>query len=243
MGPDFVLARTKQGIFGWGSNVFGALGLGDAAMGTTVRTPTLVTKSNWTGMDGGYRHACLFDFDNRDLLCAGDNQSSRLGLSGPARGNFTPLGMQLGGISAGYDRTCALQDAWRLVCWGSNIPATFEGLPAEIPAPTPVGERTDWLSISVGFDHLCGVTISGHLFCSGDNSEGELGRPGPGSAELIEPLPSMTFMTVSAGRNFTCATQVEDRKVICWGSNEHGKLGRGSELDQPGPPAYVCLPP
>ena len=59
----------------------------------------------------------------------------------------------------------------------------------------------------------------------------------------VEPLPGMTFSGVSAGSNFTCALREPDRAVVCFGSNEHGKLGRSSDSQESHEPQLVCLPP
>jgi alpha-tubulin suppressor-like RCC1 family protein len=239
---SYVLATTFQRqLFAWGSNTNGQLGLGDASVGDTVRLES-DTGLTARGLAAGYSHACLIDEPSRFVRCSGNNLDARLGIAGASRSTFTEtLAEPVTQISAGYDRSCALT-ATGLKCWGHNLPATFEGKPDDLATPTLVSDYMDWQRISVGFDHLCATTTFDRVLCSGDNTSAELGRGGATSPHFEEPETSFSANYVSAGRDFTCALRANDSAVVCWGSNEHGKLGRGSSDESPGAPALVCLP-
>ncbi len=74
---------------------------------------------------------------------------------------------------------------------------------------------------------------SGRLFRWGVNNAGELGRHPDAVTEIEHPVemthlgkPVVSFATTSSA---ACASLV-DGKVVCWGGNDNGELGRG-ELD------------
>jgi alpha-tubulin suppressor-like RCC1 family protein len=244
MSSGYVLATAGTGLFSWGSNTYGQLGLGDANVGEVIDEVTGTGLGDVVSISAGYTHACLIEGASGFGYCAGSNQDSRLGLSGPQRTTFTQVSqLLLDQISAGYDRTCAVTSMGTLECWGRNAPVTFAGLPEDVPVPTQVGKVKDWQKVSVGFDHVCGTTTDLSLVCAGDNSEGELGISGASSPTFVAPEPPFRSLNFSAGRHFTCAIREPDFAVVCFGSNQNGKLGRGSVDDAPGAPALVCLPP
>lgn len=94
-------------------------------------------------------------------------------------------------------------------------------------------DTTAWrfASVSMGADHLCGVTTSGAAYCWGANDYGQLGVGGLLRRPLsIEPVPvagDLTFSMVSGGFSHTCGVTT-DGLVYCWGENNVGQLGDGS---------------
>jgi alpha-tubulin suppressor-like RCC1 family protein len=101
--------------------------------------------------------------------------------------------------------------------------------------PTPVAGNHRWRQISAGFEHTCGVDVSGALFCWGDARFGQLAPSVPiarcpvallrGSRErwpcAVTPtpvLPRMRFTQVAAGGAYTCALDVSGG-AWCWGMN------------------------
>jgi alpha-tubulin suppressor-like RCC1 family protein len=245
MSAGYVLATTAGGgLFAWGSNTNGQLGLGAAQAGKVIDIETDTGVEDAELVSAGYTHACLIEGASGFGYCAGSNQDSRLGLPGDQRPTFTQISqVPLAQISAGYDRTCAITSQGLLECWGRNFPTTFAGLPEDVTTPRQVGKVESWQRISVGFDHVCGTTTDLAFVCAGDNSQGELGITGASSSTFVAPQPPFRSLNFSAGRDFTCAIREPDFTVVCFGSNEYGQLGRGTSDDSPGAPALVCLPP
>ena len=68
----------------------------------------------------------------------------------------------------------------------------------------------EFVSISAGLNHTCGVRRDNSVECWGDD---EYGQATP---------PSGEFAAVSAGIRHTCGVRL-DGAVQCWGSNEYGK--------------------
>jgi len=83
-------------------------------------------------------------------------------------------------------------------------------------------------SISVDWDHTCGVTDDNDAYCWG---RGRYGRLGNGSSEnsMIPVAVSggLSFESVNSGFAHTCGITT-DGDAFCWGRNEDGILGNNS---------------
>jgi len=86
-------------------------------------------------------------------------------------------------------------------------------------------------SISVGRDHICGVTTQNRAICKGKNSYGQLGN-GSNTDSDNDWVPVKTpsggsWVEISTGDFFTCGVlKVDDvQKGMCWGNNSSGQLG------------------
>src|SRR4029077_18158303 len=83
-------------------------------------------------------------------------------------------------------------------------------------------------SISAGQDHACGVSTSGNVYCWGGNASGRLGTGNTSPQTTPAPVlvPGVTFASVSAAAQFTCAlTTGTNATVYCWGLTSTGQLG------------------
>ena len=80
-------------------------------------------------------------------------------------------------LSVGWRHTCAIDEAGELSCWGGS-PRVEEQNEERFPAlDTPLGPMgevlDDWINVSAGYAHTCGVRLGGILHCWGDDREGE----------------------------------------------------------------------
>lgn len=95
-------------------------------------------------------------------------------------------------------------------------------------------------TMSVGGNHICAILDDSSLQCWGENSNGQLGD-GTTIDRLTMTEVSLptgrTAVSVSAGHDHTCAV-LDNGELVCWGSNEFGQLGDGSEEDS-NVPVYV----
>tara|TARA_Y100000310_G_C20690959_1_gene822156 strand:+ start:2688 stop:3200 length:513 start_codon:yes stop_codon:yes gene_type:complete len=86
---------------------------------------------------------------------------------------------------------------------------------------------TDWISISSGTAHTCGIHEDGTLECWGCEESYDFGQ-------CI--VPDGEYRAVAAGHSHTCAITVEDR-VVCWGCD--GKtFTEDNDKGQCTPPIY-----
>ena len=83
-------------------------------------------------------------------------------------------------------------------------------------------------SVSLGFQHACGLDAQGNALCWGPNSEGELGDGTDSTRGApVRVAGNQTFASIAAGHLYTCAL-TEEGRAYCWGSNTAGTLGDGT---------------
>ncbi len=86
----------------------------------------------------------------------------------------------------------------------------------------------DWVQVSSGYHHTCGIRNTGRLYCWGKGDRGQLGLGGIGNADTpLEVSGGATdWKSVSAGSGWTCAIKT-DGTLWCWGRDDYGVLGNG----------------
>ena len=83
---------------------------------------------------------------------------------------------------------------------------------AAIGALKDLKRRTgDFVAVSSGNRHTCGLGTNGAVECWGDNDDGQT------------DAPAGVFTAVSAGGLHSCAINETSRAVECWGNNEEGQ--------------------
>ena len=101
----------------------------------------------------------------------------------------------------------------------SNVPVTPTGI-------------TDAQSLSAGGNHTCAALGTGAVWCWGGNIHGQLGH-GSTDDRSYDPVQVSSLtnaLTVSAGWDHTCAA-LDGSGAACWGFNEFGKLGDGTQTE------------
>lgn len=94
--------------------------------------------------------------------------------------------------------------------------------------PTRVGAGVDWVRVSAGGFHTCGVRSDRSLWCWGHGDYGELGL-GDRTDRLVPTRvgSEVDWARVSANiSGHTCGVRT-DRSLWCWGNNRLGQLGLG----------------
>ena len=131
-------------------------------------------------------------------------------------------------------RTCV----W-LVVVGGALTACGGG---EVTAPKP----PQFVSVSAGSDHTCGVTSAGAAYCWGYNGFGQLGNgTTTGSTTPVAVSGGLTFAAVSVGG---ATGGIDDQScgitragmAYCWGSNTWGALGAGTSTLPPACGGFRC---
>lgn len=116
------------------------------------------------------------------------------------------------------------------------IAVELEGLEATIGAPL--------VDVALGADHGCGRTDAGDVWCWGADGEGQLGDGAIGGDDAgpsrvlvgdgADATPLTGAIALDVGQRYACAVD-GDGRVLCWGSNIHGRLGTGVDPETSAP--------
>jgi len=220
-------------LYCWGRNDVYQLGLGD----TTDRlVPTRVgTFSDWIQLTVGLEHGCALRSSGL-LYCWGRNGDGELG-TGDTTPRMQPTNIsdvQWSSISAspGNDSaTCAVQAMdGRVFCWGSGDGYQLgngDVLQRTVPTPTLTMLGGRWSDVNLGEDFACALYSTGHLYCWGINTTGQLGTGDTTTRMVPTQIGTSTNWTyVRGGAAHTCGLQRGG--LYCWGDQVNGQTGLGA---------------
>ncbi len=149
--------------------------------------------------------------------------------------------MTLDAVSSGGEFTCGIDSGGVVYCWGNNRAGELgDGTTTPRPLPGPVAiqePRPQFVSLSAGGSHVCAVTTGGTAYCWGSNIGGMLGDGTEGETRLA-PVPvsgGLSFTRVSAGSTHTCGLTTFPNELYCWGGNNAGQLGDGTQTTRTTP--------
>jgi prepilin-type N-terminal cleavage/methylation domain-containing protein len=232
-GDNATCAVKDAGLYCWGSNSFGNLGIGSE---TPQWSPVSVTSmtSGVSAVSVGGANACAVR--SGAAYCWGLANNGQLGngaalaVSSSSKTPVSVSGLSSGvtSISAGSNGTgCAIKSGTRW-CWGTNSASQFgNGGTTSSATPAPLGAYS---GVAVGYGHGCGVTAAGGLQCWGTNYVGQVGDStlaNRASAVDVVGLGS-GVSAVGVGSSHSCALQGNVLK--CWGSDSYGQLGDDAVL-------------
>jgi len=147
----------------------------------------------------------------------------------------------VGAISGGEFHSCALKSTGAVLCWGKNLGRIGDGTNDARSVPTQVvGLETETVAVSAGGSHTCAVNATGAVVCWGANGSGQLGD----GTQISKPVPAAVrglesgVSAVAAGFGHTCAVK-STGAVVCWGDNQRGQLGDGTNIRRTRPVAVV----
>lgn len=159
--------------------------------------------------------------------------------------------------------TCAIANAGRVYCWGgaglgqSGSPGS--GNPKKHIEPKLVGGLPGVaLQVEVGISHSCALLNDAgtkKVYCWGNNEMGQLGAnrkyddSPDGTRWTHKPmqvdygLPAgEKIVSLSAGANRGCVIMTNKRSY-CWGLNNEGQIGDGTNVDRISPTESLFLRP
>ena len=119
-------------------------------------------------------------------------------------------------------------------CWGWNIWGQVgDGTNLNTrEVPTRVAGSLDFVGVSFGTVHTCGVTSDSLAYCWGNNDDGQLGDGT--TTERTQPTLDIGvpgLVSVEAGNRYSCAI-ADGGLAYCWGRNDAGQLGDGTLVNR-----------
>lgn len=224
----------------------GALAVTAALLACTAEGPAgplpPASALRYAELTAGYYHTCALTFAGT-ALCWGGNGAGALG-DGTRTARSLPTavagGREFLSIDAGAGHTCALAESGAAWCWGQNDEGQAgDGTFTPRTAPVAVAGGLSFVDISAGHAHTCALTEHGSAYCWGDDSRGQLGDGAADVMRSAEPalvIHDEPFTRVVAGYYQTCGL-TRAGAAYCWGANESGQGGNGSEDDSHTPVA------
>jgi YD repeat-containing protein len=230
---------TQGGLWTWGNNAYGQLGVNDTTARCTPVT-TFIGSFNWKQVSCGNQHTIAVKTDGT-LWAWGKNGSGQLGL-GDKTDRVTPVqvsttinywkqvscGSAGNLISAPSTHSAAVRNDGTLWTWGYNGYAQL-GNNTSVDTCTPIvvsGGATNWKQVACGYNHMAAIKTDGTLWGWGKNSSGQLGTNDviTKSTPVQTSLGGNTWKQVSCGNLYTAAIK-NDGTLWAWGYNFYGQLG------------------
>lgn len=229
---------SAGGVACWGTSFSGELGpatTGDSS--TPVAIPGLESA---VSVSAGVELTCAALADGT-ARCFGNNMSGQLGggsLGGTSADPVTVLGISdATSVFAGGSHVCAFRLGGTVSCWGANSCRQLgDGSTHSSIVPVDVDFPGVAVQVTAGDNHSCLLDDTGTVFCWGANSRGQLGDGT--SVDASSPVMTLVELTdvvaIEAGDKHTCVATAAG-EAYCWGFNEEGQLGDGSQLDRSTP--------
>lgn len=228
-------------IYCWGANFSGQIGRGDTIGSAASPTPIAASQS-FNQISAGGSHSCALTTTDK-LRCWGANFNGQLGISNGFSNELAPEivddMMSFSQVAAGGSHTCAISTPDNtLYCWGRNNNGQLginNGF-SSISTPTAVDGTRKYTWVAAGPDHTCAISDNGLTYCWGANDDDQLGVNTMGNSTATPQVVSggKLFTKVWVGSLHSCGMEA-DGDLFCWGANNNGQLGNGTNTQSTAP--------
>ena len=242
-----ITVGPPKGLWLWGSNTYGGLGLNDTV---NRSSPVQVgSDTNWQNHAMTRQHSLAIK-TNGTLWTWGLNDFGQLGQNDTAaRSSPVQVGSGTDWVPGynlisrtGYRHCAAIKSNGTLWTWGRNNPNGQLGLNSTVnrSSPTQVGSSTNWSKIFVSgdndqsFSRMLAIKTDGTLWGWGYNNSGELGILSRTAQSSPVQVGSNTNWSFVDGQDHTIAIKT-DGTLWTWGSNQWGPLGHNDVIYKSSP--------
>lgn len=145
-----------------------------------------------------------------------------------------------GGSPTSLEGRCYASDSWQTIPSGNSMTCSYASPGRYTPGCRVNGATTDDADapiyigysgprVAAGTSHTCFLNGSGAVKCMGNGIDGQLGDGNSADSATPVQVQGLTggAFDVSAGEDHSCAI-VSDGNVMCWGKNDRGQLGDGT---------------
>lgn len=230
---------SDQLVYCAGLNSNGQLGDGTTvSRSTAVQFQLPAGKKASTSIRIESSHICVLTTDQL-IYCAGGNGAGQLG-NGTLVNSSTPVLFQMPsgksavGLSVGQtNHVCALTNDQFVYCAGDNASGDLgDGTTTTRPTPVqfllPAGKKA--AAVSAGGHHICVLTLDQLVYCSGDNTYGQLsdGTVSNRLTPVLFQLPAGQIAASVVASSFHTCVVTNTQQTYCAGFNTYGQLGNGA---------------
>jgi alpha-tubulin suppressor-like RCC1 family protein len=237
-GSTSCAALSDDSLKCWGKGSTGQIGNGASSPSNGLPVYVSLVPASFTvaHIEIGATHSCAISVAGA-AWCWGEFTNGRLGTTASSNA-ITPtatasLGATASEVAAGGAHTCALLTNGAITCFGNNNTGQLgQALTmTSSSTPTVVTLSATATHVSVGKQFTCALLSTAAVNCFGDDAKGQLGFGTSGS--FRETPAAVTGLTgtvvdVVAGTSHACAV-MSTGQVRCWGLNDQGQLGIGTQ--------------
>ncbi len=251
------ITATDNSLWCWGSNDRQQLGT-DSDTGNNFSNwiPEEVSFGGaWRDVSAGLNHTCALrqEAGGVSAWCWGDNSFGQTTSASPNPDfnasritNATGPEADWIAIAAGGGHSCGIRETSilplrrELYCWGRNNVGQLGQDIATTPTsavPLRVGNDTDWVDVSAGNNHTCGIRqpstspLERIVICWGENNSKQtpaLDDPLTQTKATLRQVEDKTdWLAIEAGFNNTCGLRrnsATSSSLFCWGDNSTSQI-------------------
>ena len=232
--------ESQRGVFIWGGNGSGRLGLNDNIQ---YSSPTQIPGTTWSKLDAGSNDARATKTDGT-LWAWGNNSNGGLGQNErTSRSSPVQVGTDTTwSESSSVNGILATKTDGTLWAWGYNFPGNL-GINANTNASrsSPVQiPGTTWRNAVIGGDMAIATKTNGTLWVWGLNEFGGCAQnissnSNEGRSSPVQ-VPGTTWSTeIGVGGNQFCVAIKTDGTLWNWGRNNAGQLAHNNQTDYSSP--------
>lgn len=234
-GSHLLLTSIDNSLWGYGSNLFGALGIGNdiefseeplcnASISDVIHLTTNIHATSLAIDKDGIVYGWGFDGPYK-VLSGGESEIQANGVLFPVEMSFLPPNVRQ--VEMGREHGLALDEEGRVWIWGKQEDSLNRFNNVGI---VTIDGLEDVVMISAGKDFSLAICKDGTIWSWGNNSSGQLGDGTNLSKAKPSRLGLENAIYADAGFNHSLAVD-EEGFVWSWGENTDGQLGNGSSVD------------